>query len=570
MALTKAHNRMIEGSFVNVLDFGADPTGSTDSATAIQAAIDENNGTVYLPTGEYLCNSPIYLRHGTKLVGAGKYRHPSNENGSEIIGAHTGAGVIVSELTLNANVSDLVIRGDQTTTPKTGIAHGRSTSSSSGNSTYQRLSISGYYSEAGIYFIASEGNVVERCDVTIQGGGALYCFYTNQADALSVNSYTSSSNITGVVKDCFFQFPNNTSGGICIYMDAGDLTTEWMFENNYGAVPDNGYFAFFNSVTSASATRGPITFINNGAEKVSGAAPSGLFRFETTSVKSFFGFTFINNRLTDTTNAISTNDKVVLNNLYYSAPNTSAIVDMTEDIQCFGLNESWVKTNGTVTVDDAARNTKNTIIEDGITSFVSPGGSATAQFQANNTKYLEVTSDASNLYPEIETSIGKFFLRTTANSGSGAVIEAIPAGDQAFRPEVNDTYKLGRAAFLWSEVFAGTGTINTSDERKKQDIRDLSDAEVAVAVRLKGLIKAYHFKNAVEKKGDEARIHVGVIAQQVIAAFEAEGLDPMRYGVVCYDEWEEEVDADGNVIVEAGNAYGVRYDELWAFIISTL
>ena len=40
MALTKARNRMIETSLVNVLDFGADPTGVTECSSNIQAAIN--------------------------------------------------------------------------------------------------------------------------------------------------------------------------------------------------------------------------------------------------------------------------------------------------------------------------------------------------------------------------------------------------------------------------------------------------------------------------------------------------------------------------------------------------
>jgi hypothetical protein len=100
------------------------------------------------------------------------------------------------------------------------------------------------------------------------------------------------------------------------------------------------------------------------------------------------------------------------------------------------------------------------------------------------------------------------------------------------------------------------------------------------------LIKAFKFNDAVQAKGDAARIHVGVVAQEVIAAFEAQGLDANRYAIVCYDEWDarveefvpEVVDENGLVIspgryspaIPAGNRYGVRYEELLAFIISAL
>jgi len=58
MALTKAHNRMIAGSFINVLDYGAVGDGVTDDSAAIQAAINAGPN-VYFPEGEYLCNVTI-------------------------------------------------------------------------------------------------------------------------------------------------------------------------------------------------------------------------------------------------------------------------------------------------------------------------------------------------------------------------------------------------------------------------------------------------------------------------------------------------------------------------------
>lgn len=143
-------------------------------------------------------------------------------------------------------------------------------------------------------------------------------------------------------------------------------------------------------------------------------------------------------------------------------------------------------------------------------------------------------------------------------------------------PLVDNTHDLGSASFRLNTIYAGTGTINTSDEREKQDIGGLDVAEKRVATALKALVKKFRFKDAVQIKGDAARIHVGVIAQDVKAAFEAEGLDPTRYGIFCYDKWDAEPevkDEKGNAIVPArlaGNRYGVRYEELLAFIISVM
>lgn len=52
MSLTKVSYSMIKGAAVNVLDYGADPTGVADSTAAIQAAIDTGK-TVWIPNGTY-------------------------------------------------------------------------------------------------------------------------------------------------------------------------------------------------------------------------------------------------------------------------------------------------------------------------------------------------------------------------------------------------------------------------------------------------------------------------------------------------------------------------------------
>jgi hypothetical protein len=139
-----------------------------------------------------------------------------------------------------------------------------------------------------------------------------------------------------------------------------------------------------------------------------------------------------------------------------------------------------------------------------------------------------------------------------------------------YQPDADGARNLGAGSLRWSQLFAATGTINTSDEREKQDISELDETELRVAVAIKGLVKKFRYKDAVSAKGNEARVHVGVIAQEVIDAFASEGLDPMSYGIVCHDEWEAEYDEDGNEVIPAGSRYGIRYEELLAFVLAAL
>ncbi len=60
---TNAASRTVQSKlrdFVNVTDFGADPTGTTDSTSAIQSAINAHN-SIYIPPGTYLITAPIDL-----------------------------------------------------------------------------------------------------------------------------------------------------------------------------------------------------------------------------------------------------------------------------------------------------------------------------------------------------------------------------------------------------------------------------------------------------------------------------------------------------------------------------
>ena len=137
-------------------------------------------------------------------------------------------------------------------------------------------------------------------------------------------------------------------------------------------------------------------------------------------------------------------------------------------------------------------------------------------------------------------------------------------------PGADNVAKLGDSAYRWSTVYAATGTINTSDKREKQNIEELNEAEKRVAKKIKRIIKKFLFKDAVLLKGENARIHIGVLTQEVMEIFEEEQLDPFRYGIVCYDQWEAEYDEEGIELKPAGDRYGIRYEELLMFMMATL
>jgi hypothetical protein len=70
MALTKVSYSMITGAPASVIDFGADPTGSADSTTAIQAAVNSLTvGVVVFPAGTYKVSAKIILKSNVSLTG---------------------------------------------------------------------------------------------------------------------------------------------------------------------------------------------------------------------------------------------------------------------------------------------------------------------------------------------------------------------------------------------------------------------------------------------------------------------------------------------------------------------
>ena len=157
-------------------------------------------------------------------------------------------------------------------------------------------------------------------------------------------------------------------------------------------------------------------------------------------------------------------------------------------------------------------------------------------------------------------SVANLHFQQNGNS----VTRSINFTGTSFKPfDSNDnTMSMGTSGARWTQLFAATSTIGTSDRNEKQNEAAISAAEKRVAIAAKGLLKKFKFKDAVTEKGSDARIHFGIIAQDLQDAFSAEGLDASDYAMWCSDTWTDEDTG------QSKTRLGIRYEELLAFIIA--
>ena len=98
MSLTKVSYSMINGAGLNILDFGADPTGVADSTDAIQDAIDlaeslQSRPTIFVPAGIYKTTNTLRISaDNVSIIGLGS---PNVGGGSE----YTVNGVLTGDVT---------------------------------------------------------------------------------------------------------------------------------------------------------------------------------------------------------------------------------------------------------------------------------------------------------------------------------------------------------------------------------------------------------------------------------------------------------------------------------------
>lgn len=121
--------------------------------------------------------------------------------------------------------------------------------------------------------------------------------------------------------------------------------------------------------------------------------------------------------------------------------------------------------------------------------------------------------------------------------------------DTAFKTgqSYTGTLTLGNSNSRWKKLFVSEGVNEPASIELRSETSSISDAESRLGKTIKNLVKRYRLQDGGSYK-------VGVAAEELISAFQAEGLDVFDYNILDY--------SDG--------VYGINYTQLLCFIIGGL
>lgn len=129
-------------------------------------------------------------------------------------------------------------------------------------------------------------------------------------------------------------------------------------------------------------------------------------------------------------------------------------------------------------------------------------------------------------------------------------------GDRV-EPSYNTVYDLGSPTYKFRNIYATTGSIQTSDANEKEDIVAM-DAEVAKNIIMGLNPVTFKFIN-----GTSDRTHTGLIAQEVEELVNSLGIDNQHFAALTKSE---KLDEEGHVI-DGEYVYGLRYSEFVSILV---
>jgi len=177
----------------------------------------------------------------------------------------------------------------------------------------------------------------------------------------------------------------------------------------------------------------------------------------------------------------------------------------------------------------------------------------------NNTGNLDVCGGISYQYGGFIALRGK---DTSVPNQNGFVL--IGANDNSSSSELQ---LRPNGTLIWS----GQPIQYGSDQRLKQQISEIDDKLLDAWEDVE--LCQFKYNDAVDQKGDTARLHTGYVVQQIDEACKSHNLDISAYGLYCHEEYPERTEEvtteneDGTtsketkVIEPAREHYSLRYTE---------
>jgi hypothetical protein len=543
MALTKVTFSMVENATLNVADFGAVGDGVTDDTLAIQAAVDaaaaNSPAAIYFGSGTYLISSTVTKAVINDVVIYG--------DGAKITyGAHTAFdfGDLNGSLINRIKIYGLHFTNSDAAGDAIFLRNVR----------YSQVDVTGNNVGGALVRLGGDKTLNigsgGTCDVKVQAFDCGYAFFGERITTVNLDVICRRAQIGGVHLWDAAQIQGN--------FDIDEVLQPSGATGNLGV----GVLAID---VNWSTLIGSVGICRKEALKMLGNCQWNTILGQwydsgTSTVTPTFANISLNN------NGGATKPKYNSFHVYAGWTGTGSPNKPTYGIhQIDGEENTVIFCDGTGVATAATLGFENFFRRGAgvVLQRYSAPGNRVAIFDrgTNDGRIVDFTKDGT-VVGGVNSRSGSFatYIFQDGAGGSG-----ITGGTSALLPTdgtgavADNVRSWGNASARWSEIFAGAPAINTSDRNEKQDIAELNEAEKRVAVALKGLIRKFKFKHAVANKGDEARIHVGVIAQDVQSAFAEEGLDAADYGVFCSDTLE-----DGTVRL------GVRYEELFAFVIAAI
>lgn len=183
-------------------------------------------------------------------------------------------------------------------------------------------------------------------------------------------------------------------------------------------------------------------------------------------------------------------------------------------------------------------------------------------YRMGRIQFFDISSGSGGGFISGSSSFGALLGEMAPSTGVATIIANVDmdgSNNMMFVPWLSNMTSLGSADYRWSAVWATNGTIQTSDERDKQNIKPL-EYGINTVMSLKPV--SYQWKNDKSRIGSGTNL--GFIAQELEKVIP----DAVVHSTASAQDIENAAKA-GRGIIEA-DSYGVKYSEIIPVLVKAI